>query len=201
MNIKLGWNSNVENITTCKVTTWCRHILRHYHIHTELQDATIWTWPRLKGRKGQTKVNIKLVLDFDVENISVKLWNDTGNSCRVIVFRRQLDLELVWKLHLFVDLMVKLISHSCNGCMNYLKLKWLDLCVPSCFKRHFINTFSEVSLHFLRVEIFWSIYKMHGICCRCIMVILQQVWNSFAQRLPYHKIKKMIQSSLDSDSR
>ncbi len=41
------------------------------------------------------KVNIKLVRDFDVDNISVKLQNDTGNSCRVIVFTRQLDLELV----------------------------------------------------------------------------------------------------------
>ncbi len=40
-------------------------------------------------------VNIELVQDFDVENISVKLQNDTDNSCRVIVFTRQLDLELV----------------------------------------------------------------------------------------------------------
>ncbi len=96
-HIKLGWNSNEENITTCKVTTWCRHILRHYHIHKELQDADIWTWCSSKGQKSQPKVNIKLVRDFDVENISVKLWNDTGYFCRVIVFTRQLDLELVWK--------------------------------------------------------------------------------------------------------
>ncbi len=38
-----------------------------YHIHKELQDAAIWTWPI---SKGQTKVNIELVQDFDVENIS-----------------------------------------------------------------------------------------------------------------------------------
>ncbi len=44
------------------------------------------------------KVNFDLVRDFDVENISVKLQNDTGNSCIVIVFIRQIDLELVWKL-------------------------------------------------------------------------------------------------------
>ncbi len=69
----------------------------HYHIRNGLQDATIWTWPSSKGQKGQTKVNIELVWDFDVENISVKLRNDTGNSCKVIVFIRQLDLELVWK--------------------------------------------------------------------------------------------------------
>ncbi len=53
----------------------------HYHIHKELQDAAIWTWPNSKDQKGQTKVNIKLVQDFDVENIYVKLPNDTGNSC------------------------------------------------------------------------------------------------------------------------
>ncbi len=48
-------------------------------------------------QKGQTKVNIELIQDFDVENISVKLQKDTGNSSRVIVFTRQLDLEIVWK--------------------------------------------------------------------------------------------------------
>ncbi len=48
-------------------------------------------------QKGQTKVNIELVQDFDVENVSVKLQKDTGNCCRVIVFTRQLDLELVLK--------------------------------------------------------------------------------------------------------
>ncbi len=62
----------------CKVT-WCRHILMHCHIHKELQDTVIWTWPSSKGQKGQTKVNIELVGDFDGENISVKLWNDTVN--------------------------------------------------------------------------------------------------------------------------
>ncbi len=41
------------------------------------------------------KVNIELVQDFDVENISVKLQNDGGNSYIIIVFTRQLDLELV----------------------------------------------------------------------------------------------------------
>ncbi len=63
-----------------------------YHIHKKLQDAAIWTLPISKGQKGQTKVNIELVRDFDEENISVKLQNDTGNSCRVIMFTRQLDL-------------------------------------------------------------------------------------------------------------
>ncbi len=81
------------------------------NIHVNLQHDTVnlwkvivftrssqmlpaWTWC---SSKGQTKVNIKLVRDFDVENIFVKLWNDTGNSCRVIVFTRQLGLELIRK--------------------------------------------------------------------------------------------------------
>ncbi len=38
----------------------------HYNIHKELEDAAIWTWPSSRGQKGQTKVNIKLVRDFDV---------------------------------------------------------------------------------------------------------------------------------------
>ncbi len=80
------------------VTTWCRQILRHYHIDKELQDAAIWTQPSSKGHKGQTKVNIDLVWDFDMENISVKLQYVVCNSCRVIAFTRQLDLEQVWKL-------------------------------------------------------------------------------------------------------
>ncbi len=68
-----------------------------YHIYKKLQDAAIWIWPISKGKKGQTKVNIELVWNFNVKNISVKLENDTGNSCRVVVFTRQFDLELVWK--------------------------------------------------------------------------------------------------------
>ncbi len=43
------------------------------------------------------KINIKLIRAFDMENIPGKLWNDTGNSCWVIAFTRQIDLELVWK--------------------------------------------------------------------------------------------------------
>ncbi len=38
-------------------------------------------------KKGQAKVNIELVQEFDVENISVKLWNDTGNSCSYLVHK------------------------------------------------------------------------------------------------------------------
>ncbi len=91
------WNSDEENITTCKVTTWCRQILRHHHIHKELHHAAIWLWPNSKGQKGQTKVNIKLVQDYDVENISVKLQHDACNCWGVIMFTRQPDFEQVWK--------------------------------------------------------------------------------------------------------
>ncbi len=48
-------------------------ILRH-HIHKELQIAVVSTWP---SSKGQLKVNIALVRDFDAENISVTLKHDT----------------------------------------------------------------------------------------------------------------------------
>ncbi len=48
-----------------------------------------------KVKKGRQRLNIELVRDFNVENISVKLQNDTGNPCRVIVFTMQHDLELV----------------------------------------------------------------------------------------------------------
>ncbi len=41
------------------------------------------------------KVNVELVRDFDVQTIFVKLPNDISNSCRVIMFTRQLDLEII----------------------------------------------------------------------------------------------------------
>ncbi len=78
-------------------------VVSHYHIHKELQDVAIWTWPR-------TKVNIELGWEFDVENISVKLRNDTGNSCSYLVHKAawpwasskvqkgdtKVNVELVW---------------------------------------------------------------------------------------------------------
>ncbi len=67
------------------VTTWCRQILRYYHIEEELQEAAIWTWQ---------KVNIELVQDFGVENISVNL-HEACYSWGVIMFTRQPDLEQV----------------------------------------------------------------------------------------------------------
>ncbi len=45
--------------------------MMHYHIHKELQDAAIWTWPISKGQKGHTKINVKLIRDFYVENINI----------------------------------------------------------------------------------------------------------------------------------
>ncbi len=44
--------------------------------------------------KRSDKVNIELVQDFDVVNISVKLQNDKA-IMQVILFARQLDRELV----------------------------------------------------------------------------------------------------------
>ncbi len=48
-------------------------------------------------QKGHPKVNIKVVWDFDVENISVKLQHDSCNSLGGIVFTRQPDCEQVGK--------------------------------------------------------------------------------------------------------
>ncbi len=96
-----------------QITTWCRQVLMHYHIHKELQHDLVkrsdkgqhrtrprfwcgeylckitkgywqflrsycihkaaWPWASLKVRKGHTKFNVKLIWDFDVENIPIKL--------------------------------------------------------------------------------------------------------------------------------
>ncbi len=55
----------------CNVTTWCMQLLRTYHVH-----KTTWLWASLKVHKGHTKVNVKLIRDFDVENISINLQHD-----------------------------------------------------------------------------------------------------------------------------
>ncbi len=91
--VKVGQNSDVENLAPSNGTIWCNHIQGNYKIQKVLSSTTMWPWPSLKG---QTKVNIKLIWAFDEEIIPVKFRNDTSNSCRVITFTRQLDRELVW---------------------------------------------------------------------------------------------------------
>ncbi len=66
----------------CKITKWYRQFLHSYRVH-----KAAWPLARLKVQKGHTKVNVKLVRDFYVESIQVKL-HDTGNLWRVIVFTR-----------------------------------------------------------------------------------------------------------------
>ncbi len=67
VNIKFGWNSDKENIVLCKGTTWYwRQKLSHSQevgCHTPSFDHDL-----LQKVKGQRKVSIKLVEDFDVEN-------------------------------------------------------------------------------------------------------------------------------------
>ncbi len=72
---------------------WCMQFLRSYCVHKA-------TWPctSLKVPKGHTKVNIKLIWYVDVENIPIKLQHHTSNTWGVIMFTRQLDLELVLKV-------------------------------------------------------------------------------------------------------
>ncbi len=51
-----------------KIKTWCMQFPISYLIH-----KTTWPWISLKVPKCQTKVNDKLILDFDVENIPLML--------------------------------------------------------------------------------------------------------------------------------
>ncbi len=95
VTIKFGSFFDVENISSCIVTTWYRHI--YDHVFKGLQHIAIWWWPSSKVQKGQTKVNIKRVCNFDVDNILVNLKHNACNFWVVIVFASQLDLDLVWK--------------------------------------------------------------------------------------------------------
>ncbi len=61
---------------------------RANYIHKVLLHATIWSWPSSKGQKHQTKVTIKLIWDFDMENIPVKFQQIAYNSWVVIEFTR-----------------------------------------------------------------------------------------------------------------
>ncbi len=74
----------------CKVTKWCMQFLRSYCVH----KAT-WPWASLKVQKGHTKVIIELLWYIDVKNTPLY---HTSNTWEVIVFTRQLDLELVLKV-------------------------------------------------------------------------------------------------------
>ncbi len=56
-----------------------------------------WPWASLKVQKGHTKINIKLIRDFDVENTTFKLQLNTGNLWRVIAFTRSSQMLLARK--------------------------------------------------------------------------------------------------------
>ncbi len=51
-------------------------LLRIYHVH-----KTTWPWASLKVHKGNMKVNVKLVWDFDVDNITINLQHDKTIYC------------------------------------------------------------------------------------------------------------------------
>ncbi len=67
--------------------------LQSYRVH-----KAAWPWASLKVQKGHTKVNVKLVRDFYVENIHIKLQHDTGDLRRVITFTRSSQMLPAWKL-------------------------------------------------------------------------------------------------------
>ncbi len=62
-------------VATCRnltITWFERRFLRSYWVH-----RAVWQWASLKVQKGHTKVNIKLIRGFDVENIVLTLKYDT----------------------------------------------------------------------------------------------------------------------------
>ncbi len=68
VTIKIGWNSDEKNITNCKVKTWCRQVLGHYHTHNELQ----------------------IILPFDcdlVQNVKQVRQRSTSNSSKILIWR------------------------------------------------------------------------------------------------------------------
>ncbi len=58
---------------------------------------TAWPWASLKGQKSHTKANVKLIRDFYVENIHIKLQYDTCNLRRVITFTKSSQMLPAWK--------------------------------------------------------------------------------------------------------
>ncbi len=76
----------------CKITKRYWQFLQSYRIH-----KAVWPWASLKVQKGHTKINIKLIQDFDVENTTIKLQLDTGNLWRVITFTRSSQMLSAWK--------------------------------------------------------------------------------------------------------
>ncbi len=67
----------------CKIIKQYSQFLQSYNVH-----KAAWPWASLKVRKVHTKVNVKLIRDFYVEIIHVKLQHDTGNLQGVIAFTR-----------------------------------------------------------------------------------------------------------------
>ncbi len=66
--------------------------LQSYRFH-----KAAWPWASVKVQKSHTKINIKLVQDFDVENTTIKLQLDTCNLWRVITFTRSSQMLPDWK--------------------------------------------------------------------------------------------------------
>ncbi len=76
----------------CKITKGYWQFLQSYRVHN-----AAWPWASLKVRKGHTKFNVKLIQDFYVENIHVKLQHDTRNLRKVITFTRSSQMLPDWK--------------------------------------------------------------------------------------------------------
>ncbi len=87
----------------------CRVIVFTRQLDLEL----VWKFKKF------TKINIKLIWDFDVENTAIKLQLDTGNLWRVITFTRSSLILPAWKFK-------KVIKRSRSNLFEIL-MSWTSL--------------------------------------------------------------------------
>ncbi len=110
-------------------TLMWRISLQSYNMMHAIADESSHLWSSLKDQKVHTKVNVELIQDFDVENISIKL-HDTGNLWSVIVFTssftlrkfqsaKRLDIKV--DTEFIRDLMWRKFLHSYNMMHAILK--------------------------------------------------------------------------------
>ncbi len=105
--------------TSCKATLKCMQFFRSYCV-----DKAVWTWASLKIQKGHRKVNVKLIWDFGIENVPVKLQHGTCNSWGIIKFTSRLDLWQDWKF----QKVIKVIKFGRNFHVNISPRKVATWC-------------------------------------------------------------------------
>ncbi len=82
ISIEHVWDNDVENI---------KHSRQSYHT-----NKIRWPWPSFKGYKDQHE----LIWDNGVENIPVRFQMDPSIPLKVIMLRKKVDLDQVWKVNI-----------------------------------------------------------------------------------------------------